>query len=439
MRIGFAADAAEGTALYLTRAIDRLAGKAVPLAKASYRQPVIRLAAGYRRLLRGTCFIGITGSVGKTTTKDLAYRALATRFRTVRSHLSNNDLYNTARTILSTPPGTAFCLQELGVDTPGSLDAPLELLRPNLAIVTTIGLDHYRIFRTREAVAAEKTQLVRALDTQGTAVLNADDPHVEAMADACAGRVLRYGRAAHADLRILAVETNWPDGLALQLQWQQGPPARVATALHGEHLATSLAAAITTAIAAGLSLEAACAALQGVEPTTGRLSLARSSDGILWLRDDFKTSQWSVGQAFEYLASCRQGVARRVIVLGTVADRRGKSRDAYSKVLAQAAGRAELVVMVGEHSHYAADVAHRHPDTELRGFATPEAAARWLQSVLRPGDLVLLKGGMKDHLSRLLLARDRPVACWPTRCERMIDCSHCALLAVPTRHDGSAA
>lgn len=411
----------------------------MPVAKASYRQPVIRLAAGYRRLLRGTRFVGITGSVGKTTTKDLAYRALASRFRTARSHLSNNDLYNTARTILATRPWTAFCLQELGVDTPGSIEAPLELLRPDMAIVTTIGLDHYRAFRSLAAIAAEKSRLVRALGPEGTAVLNADDPHVQAMAAVCAGRVVRYGRAPDADLRVLDVEACWPDGLALRLQWRGGAPARVATALHGAHLATSLAAAIAAGVAAGLPLEAVCAALQGAEPTTSRLSLTRSADGILWLRDDFKASMWSVGQAFDYLAGCRAGVERRVIVLGTVADRRGKDGDAYAKVLAQALRSAELVVVVGEHAHYTADAARRHPDAEVHGFATPEAASRWLDGALRAGDLVLLKGGMKDHLSRLALARDRRVGCWPTRCERQIDCGRCRMLAVPTRHDGSAA
>ena len=422
-----------------TRAWMRLSGLAVAAAKGVYRQPVIRAAGAYRRVLRGTTFVGITGSVGKTTTKDLAFRALASRFPVVRSHLSNNDLYNTARTLVTTPPWARACIQELGVDAPGSIDAPLALLRPQVAVVTAIGLDHLRAFRTHEAIAAEKSKLVSALPATGTAVLNADDPYVEPMAALCRGRVVRFGQARGADLRILGIDAAWPGGLSLRLQWRDAEEGHVVTALQGAHLATSLAAAIATAVTVGLPLAAACEALHGAEPTTGRLSVARTRDGVQWLRDDFKASAWSVGQAFDHLAGCRDGVARRVIVLGTIADRRGKSRDAYLKVLAHAVRCADRVVLVGEHAHYADDARRRHPEADLRGFATLQAASEALREDLRPGDLVLLKGGMKDHLSRLMLARERAVACWPNRCGRMEDCGACRLLGVPTRHDGTPA
>lgn len=404
-------------------------------AKSFYQPPLIRLAGAYRPRLQRTRFIGITGSVGKTTTKDLLARVLADRSRVVASHLSNNDLYNTARTVLGVRPWTPFCVQEVGADGPGSLDAPLSLLRPDVAVVTTIGLDHYRAFRTRDAVAAEKRKLVEAVGPGGLAVLNADDPHVESMAGSCAGRVLRYGHASSAELRIVSIASPWPQGLTVVLDWR-GRQETVHTALHGPHFATAVAAALATAVGLGMDFPRACEALAGAAPVTGRMSLTETPDGVRWLRDDFKSSLWSVGAAFDYVAACRSGVSRRVIVIGTIADRSGKSSSAYAKVLAHAAGCADDVLVVGEHAHYARPAAARHSQTRFHGMATMRHAAAWLGENLRSGDLVLLKGGTRDHLARLLIARQSSVACWREYCGRPISCEDCALVAVAADHDG---
>jgi UDP-N-acetylmuramyl pentapeptide synthase len=414
--------------------MDRLTGSLVPAAKALYRQPVMRIAAAYRPLLARTRVVGVTGSVGKTTTKELLARTLAARFRTVRSQLSNNDDYNTARTVLRVRPWTQVCVQEIGTDGPGSIDAPLSLLRPDIAVVTTIGLDHYRAFRTREAVAAEKSKLVRSVGAAGLAVLNADDPHVAAMATACAGRVVWYGQAPSADLQVLSVEGEWPNGLLVCVRWQ-GRTATVRTGLHGRYFATSVAAALATAVALGIDIDAACRALDAVQPVPGRMSVTRSPDGVTWLRDDFKASFWSVGFPFDYLASCTAGVARRRIVLGTVADHPGKDSAAYAKVLAHAARCAHDVIIVGERAQYAPIAALRHPDTGFHGFPTLRKAADWMARTRRAGDLVLLKGGTQDHLARLALVGTRQVACWRERCGRRIACEVCPMISVPDQRE----
>jgi UDP-N-acetylmuramoyl-tripeptide--D-alanyl-D-alanine ligase len=362
-------------------------------------------------------------------------RALAAHERVVASHLSNNDLYNTARTVLDARPWTRFCVQEVGADGPGSLDAPLSLLQPDVGVVTTVGLDHLRAFRTCDAVAAEKRKVVAAVGPDGLAILNADDPHVDGMAGLCRGRVLRYGHSPSADLRIVSVASPWPQGLAMTLEWR-GQQASVQTALHGPHFSTCVAAALATAVGLGMELAAACEALAGATPVTGRMSLSQTPDGVRWLRDDFKSSQWSVGAAFDYVARCRTGVSRRVIVIGTIADRSGKDGSAYAKVLAQAAGCADDVLVVGEHAHYARPAAARHPGTRFHGLPTVRHAANWLAEHLKGDDLVLLKGGRRDHLARLVMARQTTVACWREYCGRTVSCEDCALVGVPSGHDG---
>jgi UDP-N-acetylmuramyl pentapeptide synthase len=168
-------------------------------------------AAAYRGLLDRTVFIGVTGSAGKTVTKELIAAVLGTRWSGHRNAASKNELRWVVRTILATRPWHSFCVVEVGASGPGSLDRPLGLLRPRIAVVTHIGDDHRSAFRTPDATAREKGKLVAALPPDGTAILNADDPRVAAMGAACAGRVITYGTTPEAAVRADGIRGAWPE------------------------------------------------------------------------------------------------------------------------------------------------------------------------------------------------------------------------------------
>lgn len=409
--------------------VDHLAHLGKRSAKAVYRRPVIETARAWRRVLRATRFIGITGSAGKTTTKELLHAVLAGSGRAVRNDDSNNQLYSIARTLIGTGPATRFVVQEVGASRPGTFEPMLALLRPDVGLVTNVGTDHFKSFRSREGVAAEKCKLIAALPEDGIAVLNADDDHVMGMADCSRARVVTFGTGSSADLRGTRIRSAWPDRLSLEVRWGSESLA-LKTRMHGRHQAVPVMAAIATACALGVSLHEACAAAGGVEPMHGRMSAYRTKGGINFLRDDWKSPLWSVPFALECLGDAH--AERKFVVLGTLSDYGGSSRPAYRRVIEQALTVADHVVVVGER---AASVEQRivtTPPGRLHGFADARQADAWCRTFFRPGDLILIKGcNPVDHLGRLALAFDEEVRCWRRRCGRQIFCDTCRLLGEP--------
>jgi len=205
--------------------------------------------------------IGITGSAGKTTTKELIAAVLGTELRGTKTPSSENRLTVLGRTILRTRRGHAFSVAEIPAFRYGSVAEFSRLLRPSIAVVTSVGSDHLKLFRTLEVTAAEKAALVRALPDDGIAVLNADDPHVRAMADGFAGRVIWFGESPEATLRADDVRSAWPDPLTFTLHWD-ATSLPVQTRLYGRHWTPSVLAAVAVASAMGISVERALEAVQ---------------------------------------------------------------------------------------------------------------------------------------------------------------------------------
>jgi UDP-N-acetylmuramyl pentapeptide synthase len=408
--------------------IDLLAHRGKRVAKSVYRQPVIGLAGLWRRLLRRTCYVGITGSAGKTTTKDLLYLALSQRYRCTRSLDSNNQLYGLARTLTRTGPRTQFMIQELGAGELGGFDPMLAMLAPRVAAVTNVGTDHFSHFHGREGVAAEKGKLVACLPADGVAVLNADDPMVMGMAARCRARVVTFGMSAGADLRAEITAEHWPDRLALRIH--HGDEAvGLQTRLLGAHQVTNVLAALAAASMLGVTLAEAAAAIARYEPMLGRLSVHPTGAGVTFLRDDWKAPQWSLSIAFQYLANAR--AIRKLIILGTISDYGGSSRRAYRRAVTQALQCADQVLVVGPRAHSVMAHFGVASGSRVQGCDTVQTAVHWLKDNARPGDLILLKGSSGDHLARLPLSLDQPVRCWRSRCGRAIFCDHCRMLRVP--------
>jgi UDP-N-acetylmuramyl pentapeptide synthase len=388
----------------------------------------VRLAVARRRL-RGAAVVGITGSVGKTSTKNLLAAILSARGGVACSRGSWNGPLDVAAVLVGAPRGTAACVVEMAASKPGMLDVTLRIARPGIGIVTHVLTDHAAAFRTLDATAAEKGKLVAALPPDGVAVLNADDPRVLAMAARCAGRVLTYGCSEGADLRAVDVVGDWPDRLAFTLL-HEGSAFPVRTRMVGRHWVHVALAALGGSVAAGVPLADAVAAVQGAEAAFGRLT-PFDAGGVTFLRDDFKGAESSYGPAIEQLRAAR--APRKVAVLGTMRHALDPSA-AYRDVLARVADAADQVVVVGPEAA-AALAGGDLPDPARVRLVPGVAEARdVLRGLLRPGDLVLLKGSMeKDHLARLALDRIEPVACWRTACGRKTLCDACELLRAPER------
>jgi UDP-N-acetylmuramyl pentapeptide synthase len=407
---------------------DWLERRVKPAVKFTYRGPLINTAAVWRRMLTRTCVIGITGSAGKTTTKELVHAILASHYRCTVNSDSNNELYNIARLLLSSAPWTQFCVQEVGASEPGCFAPMMALLKPRVGVVTNVGRDHIQAFRTLDAVAAEKLQLIASLPADGIAVLNADDPLVADMARHCRARVVWYGERSDADFRAQTLTDKWPHRLTLRIH-HGADSVVVPTRLLPPYQASNVLAAVATACSLGISLEQAALAVGRQEPMLGRMSLYMSTRGVAVIRDDWKAPEWSLLKAVQYVADAQ--AARKVIVIGTISDGRGKRR-LYRNAVTAALAAADRVLLVGERAAAAAPRLADIGGEKLLSFDLAQDASRWLADFVRAGDLVLLKGSNNaDHLARLALALDHEVRCWRSRCPRQILCDRCRLSGAP--------
>ncbi|MEP6978593.1 MAG: UDP-N-acetylmuramoyl-tripeptide--D-alanyl-D-alanine ligase [Thermoleophilia bacterium] len=358
----------------------------------------IEVARAHRRRLKDTAFVGVTGSAGKTTTKELTAAVLGTQLAGTWTAGNHNNIGSLGRTILRTKARHDFCVLEVAAWYPGSVARVARLIQPTIAVVTTIGLDHYKAFRSREATALEKRALVDALPPDGCAILNADDPHVIAMAEGFSGRVITFGESPSADIRAIEMSSAWPEPLAFRLH-HDGRDWPVRTRLHGKHTATAVLAAVGVAVAVGGPIERALEAVATFEPLPGRMSPVRHR-GATFIRDDAKASLWSFPPVLEFLSEAQ--AERTLLVVGTIADYAGPASRRYRAFAEQALAVVDELVFVGPNSRYGlkarGDVAGR-----VHAFETLAEAQEYLERELRPGDLILVKGSPRaDGLGRLV-------------------------------------
>jgi UDP-N-acetylmuramoyl-tripeptide--D-alanyl-D-alanine ligase len=399
----------------------------------------IDAALAHRARLDHVTFVGITGSCGKTTTKDLAAGLLHPTLRGSSNPGSGNCGADVVQHVLRVKPTDAYCIQELGAWGPGTLDAGLELLQPEVGVVLNIRRDHYSAFRGLANTQAEKAKAIECLPSNGIAILNADDPHVSAMRHRTRARVITFGRSPDADFRVQSVCASWPDRLSFEL-FAEGDRYSVRTQLLGEHLVGSAVAAIALAHTMGVPLDAAVERLAQLPPTERRMSQVMTESGIAFVRDDFKAPSDSLDEILNFLAGAR--ATRKVAVIGRISDHPGRSRSFYTTVARAALNVAELLVFVGDRPEelwggtrrLTNDFLAEFEDQRSRMaiFATVHAASNFLRDELRAGDLVVLKGsGPSDHLERILLEHQTTVQCWRAHCGLVVACESCDLLASP--------
>jgi UDP-N-acetylmuramoyl-tripeptide--D-alanyl-D-alanine ligase len=412
----------------------RLKGLCIRAAYGLYCQCMYWLTFLHRRSLSRTVFIGITGSAGKSTTKDLVASILGRHVPGVRkSSGTANRSVDLAGLVLGTQRSDTYCVAEISILTPGYIDFSLALVRPTVGVVTNIGGDHFSAYRNFGGVAAEKSKLIRSLPDSGIAILNADDPRVLAMQSQFSGRTVTYGMGDDAMLRGEAVSASWPDRLSLTVKWK-GESARVQTQLCGSHWVSVVLGALATGVALGVPLAVAAEAVASVEPFEGRMSPVQLGDGVTFIRDDWKAPLWSIAPTFEFMRQAR--ATRKVIVMGTISDSPGDYSRRYAQIARQALAVADCVLCVGNQAS-ACLRAKREEKDMLFAFSLRDAAT-FLSGYLRPGDLVLLKGSVStDHLERLILVRTSSVECWRSACGRRYFCNACDLLQVSSGPQGT--
>jgi UDP-N-acetylmuramoyl-tripeptide--D-alanyl-D-alanine ligase len=366
------------------------------------------LAAGVHARLTagGLRTLALTGSSGKTSTKDLLGQVLGAAGPTVSPPGSFNNDIGLPLTVLSADEDTEFLVLEMGARGIGHIARLCAVARPQIGIVLNVGSAHLGEFGSAEVIAQAKGELVEALPEDGTAVLNADDPRVLGMAPRTRARVVTTGRGADADVRAtdVVLDDSARARFTLVAAGEEHP---VALRVVGEHQVANALSAAAAALAAGMAPAAVAAALsQAGALSRWRMEVERRADGVTVVNDAYNANPESMRAALAALAGMPAG--RRIALLGAMAEL-GPDADAEHERLGRDAAAAgiDLVVAVGSDAVGIADgaAAAGRRRGEESVLVPDRAAARQLMSeVLRPGDVVLVKASRAYALE--LLAAD---------------------------------
>ncbi|MEU5045570.1 UDP-N-acetylmuramoyl-tripeptide--D-alanyl-D-alanine ligase [Streptomyces griseorubiginosus] len=349
------------------------------------------------RLRDGLTVVGVTGSQGKTGTKDLLGAALSAAGPTVATIGSLNNELGVPLTMLRTRADTRFLVLEMGARHVGDIAALTGLVAPDIGVVLHVGVAHLGAFGSRAAIARAKGELLEGLAPGGTAVLNADDPRVAAMRALTDGPVSTFGRAAHADVRALDLVLDRYGRPSCTLRTRTAS-AQVRLPHIGAHQVSNASAAVAAALAAGVPLDVAAAALETAPLSPWRMEPRDLACGATLLNDSYNANPDSARAALDALAAVEGG--RRIAVLGEMLELGDDSDAEHRAVGAYAAARADVVAVVGEAARPIADGAGERAVV----LADRDAAVDWLRGRLTSGDLVLVKASRGARLDEVAAA-----------------------------------
>ncbi|MEV1206246.1 UDP-N-acetylmuramoyl-tripeptide--D-alanyl-D-alanine ligase, partial [Microbispora rosea] len=354
------------------------------------------LATAVLSELPGATVAGVTGSAGKTTTKDLLAGLTARLGPTVAPVGSFNNEIGHPLTVLKADETTRFLVLELSARNIGHIAYLAGIAPPRIGVVLNVGTAHLGVFGGKEAIAQAKGELVEALPADGVAVLNADDPLVRAMAGRTRARVTYFGRSPEAHVRAEDETLDAAGRASFTLRTPSGA-APVRLRLYGAHAVENALAAAAAAHELGLPVAGIAEELSAAEPRSRwRMEVGERPDGVTVINDAYNANPDSMRAAFGSLAVIGEG-RRRFAVIAALREL-GEDGPALNEDLGRLAAGAglEAVVVVGEDA-----------EPVLRGapgaIHVPDAAAavRELSDRLAPGDVVLVKGPRAAALERV--------------------------------------
>lgn len=357
--------------------------------------------------------LGVTGSVGKTTTKDMAAAIFGVRWATTSTYGNFNNEIGLPLTLLEANDDTQALVLEMGMRGLGEIRELARIATPDVAIVTNVSEVHIERLGTVERIATAKRELVDELSATGTAVLNGDDPRVRQMADHARGRVLFYGTGPDNDVRAADIVLEGGTGVRFVLLWDGNEwPVRVP--VPGRHNVYNALAAATAAIALGLGATEINEGLVRFADRRSdmRLQFEQRDDGVLVIDDAYNAGPASMQAALDVLKELPQG-RRRIAVLGDMLELGPVADDAHRELgRAAALAGVDVLVAVGRYAEFVAGAAREtgmHP-ADVTVCPTAAEAAEQAERLVRADDIVLVKASrgvaLESVVRRLLAGRD---------------------------------
>jgi UDP-N-acetylmuramoyl-tripeptide--D-alanyl-D-alanine ligase len=362
------------------------------------------LAAGHRAGFAGP-LVGVTGSNGKTTSKEMCAAILDVCGPCLRTRGNLNNQFGLPLTLLEREAEHRFAVIEMGTNHPGEIAALAALARPTIGLITNVGSAHVEFLGSREGVAREKGALFEALPPDGVAVVNADDAQVREQAPRTRARVLLFGAAPDAEVRAVSVRALGARGFAFGLVAPAGR-IEVEVAGIGDTTVQNALAAAAAALAAGADLAAVRRGLARWTPVHGRMEPRTLAGGVHLIDDSYNANPQSVDAALRSLARLR-GAGRAFAVLGSMGELGSAAEDAHRDAGALAAELGiDWLVAVGEHADQIAAGARAGGMDPARICAAEShaEASRHLRGLLAAEDWVLVKGSRSSRMERVIEA-----------------------------------
>lgn len=364
-----------------------------------------QLAAAVRRdwgRQTGKRLIGITGSAGKTTTKEAVAKVLSAQFSVLKSQGNLNNEYGLPLQLLKIEPWHDVAVIEMGMSRAGEITALAHIAAPNWGVVTNVGTAHAQNFADGvSGIARAKYELVEALPTHGIAFLNCDDTRVSQFGRDFRGKAVYYGRGPCADPRAESITLLGADGQTVEVRAGE-QHATLRLRLLGEHNAANAMAAIAVGVEAGISLEECCAALAELAPEDKRGQVL-TIGGATVINDCYNSNPEALKAMIRTLAALPVGYkGRRILVAGAMLELGPQSAESHAEC-GRAAGEAgiDLIAAVNGDAESLADAAKK-AGARAEFFETPEQTGQWLHETARAGDVVLLKASRGVRLERAL-------------------------------------
>jgi UDP-N-acetylmuramoyl-tripeptide--D-alanyl-D-alanine ligase len=392
--------AARGAACLVVSSLPDDLGASVPVVLVDDTTRALGRLAAYHRARFTLPVAAVTGSNGKTTTKEMMASVLGALGPVLKPESSFNNQWGLPLTLLKLGPEHRAVALELGANQPGEIAALARISRPTVGVVTVVSTAHTEFFGSLDGVQAEKSALVRAIPPEGAVILNADDPRVSAMRALSSARVLTFGVSAGAGVRSIRPVTESAEGVGFTLALA-GAERAVLLRFAGRHNVVNALAAAAAGHALGLPLDGIVAGLQAARPIKGRCVWKRAG-GIAILDDTYNANPGSVGAALETLAAGAAG-RRRVVVLADMLELGVIAEAAHREVgrRVAASGAAEFIG-VGRLALAAVEAAREAGLAESHHTTTFEDTVALLLKRLAPGDALLVKGSRGMRMERVV-------------------------------------
>lgn len=369
-----------------------------------------RLAGAVRGAWGGR-IAAVTGSVGKTTTKEILAALLGARLRVLKSEGNLNNEYGLPLMLLRLEETHDTAVLEMGMSRRGELRRLAAVARPNVGVVTRVAPVHLEFFASVDEIALAKRELIEGLDGRDSvAVLNADDARVGAFAAYAPGRVVTYGLSAGADFRAERIVDRGAFGSEFDFAGSAGR-VRLELAIPGRHAVVNALGALAAASVWGVGAAEAQRVFGDLRPASMRGELLQFEDGSALINDAYNSSPEALEAMIEMFAAT-PGFERRILAAGEMLELGPRSAELHRETGSKAAAAGRIDWIIGVQGNAAEIIegaaAGGHPRSRTKFFANSGEAAKFLAELVAPGDLLLVKGSRGVKMERIveaLLAR----------------------------------